>query len=527
MNRNRRIDWRQVRALFSAGVRTDFRGFRSGTKTAPVFKTIIVYAILGGSMAAGLVQNASSFLYAVLVFGYSMLMMTLAALYEISNVPEDAELLSFHPVSTATVLAARTANLLFYTLLMGFALCFIPAWAALALPHTGWSYPAAFLLGSFLSNLFVTLLVAGMHPLLEEWLSLERFKDMLLYVQIGASFLVFFLLQVFSRAAFLPPYPDAAAVPGWFRLLPPVWFASGLSLLYGANRSTDPSLFLLGLVSILALGLMAFRSRAHRFERFAESRFISGPSRRRTGKACGIFRFWPRLKHPEARAGFALVSSLLRHDRSVKATVYPLLGIPFVFLALQFIEKGIQDPYASETSGFAPTVVLVVLAMVCTLMLSLLYSKDWESAWIFYTSPIRSPGKLYSGMKACLFTKFLFPFFILFATIYSIRIPVVHALRYALSLLIFGLIAFPLVSFFIRDYPFSRKIERGMRMKSFSWVLLALLLPVLFLWSHRTFRLNLFLWSIFHTSLFVLFLFLEKIAEKRMNSVLHKRESRV
>jgi len=494
---------------------------------APVLKTTIVYAILGGSMAAGLLQNTSSFLYAVLVFGYSMLMMTLAALFEISNSPEDGELLSFRPVSTATVLTARTANLLFYTLLMGLALCFIPAWTALALPHTGWSYPAAFLLGSFLSNLFATLLVAGLHPLLEGWLSSERFKDMLLYVQIGATFLVFFLLQLFSRATVLPPYPDAAAAPGWFRLLPPVWFASGLSLLYGADRSTDPSLFLFGLLSTLAVGLIAFRSRAHRYERFAESRSVSALSRRRIGTTCKAFRFWPWLKHPEARAGFSLVSSLLQRDRSVKATVYPLLGIPFAFMAIQFIEKGIQDPYASEAYGFATAVVLLVFTMACTLMLSLLYSKDWESSWIFHVSPIRSPGKLYSGMKVCLFVKILFPFFVLFAAAYSIQIPFVHAIRYALSLLIFGLTAMALASFFIRDYPFSRKMERGMRMKSFSWVLLAFLLLMVFLWSHRTFRLNLILWSVFHASLFVLCLFLENVSEKRINSVLCKKESRV
>jgi ABC-2 type transport system permease protein len=528
MNASRSIDWVQVRTLFSAGVRMDFRGYRSSSKMSPVLKTIILNTIVGGSMAAGLIRNTSPFLYSVLVFGYSMLMMALAALYEISNTPDVADILSFRPVSPATILAARTANLLFFTVLIGLALCFIPAWVGLALPNTHWNYPIVFLFVSVIANLFASLLVAGLYPFLETRLSTERLKDAMVYVQIGATFIIFLLLQLYSRVSFVLPYPDAASSPLWFCFLPSVWFASGLSMISAPKAGTDLFLSLFGLISTLLFGCAAFRGMSRRFDTAVE---FSSRSEKRYGRADRSALLENRINDREVRAGYALVSNMIRQDRSVKMNVYPLMGIPLAFIFLLLLEKGTPDPFGTNGNGMWGPLPSAMVFIIFFLMIALLFSlqsiRDWEAAWIFHQSPIQSPGKFYRGMCVYIIVRILLPFFTVIGMLFWIKIPFIHAIQYALSLFLFSLMAFSASLFFVRNYPFSKKIERGMRTRRFGYMAMAIPCVVVFFMVQRLLQFDNRLWWAAQAGLLVLALILLRISEKRLDAVLIKKECNV
>lgn len=531
MKRTAFLDWKQARSLFAAGVRIDFRGTKGGSGMSPMVKSILIYTVMGGIMAAGLIQNPSLFFYSAAVFTYSMLMTAMATLYELSNDmfnPEDAEVLSFRPLSDATILAAKTANLFFFTVLTGLGLCLIPAFIGLALPQSTWRFPISFVLISTFANLSAAFFISGLYPLLEEKLATERFKDAMVVVQVAATFVIFFLLQLFSRISILPPYPDAAASPLWFRFFPPVWFASGMLLVSGTAGGLECGLFLLGTATTVLFGALTMHIQSRRYRNWSDPVIRSGTETRPIEQKRTFVLFRRRAMQSEIRAGYELTSNLVKRDRMVKMGVFPLLGIPLAILAIRLAENKIPDPYSDpwtgKSIGSVSEISFLVFFVSIAMFYGFLYAKDSESSWIFHVSPIRSPGKLVSGVKRYLFLRILGPFFLLSAALHCIRIPVVHAVQVAFMLFLVSGTALSGASFFIRDYPFSKKGERGMRTRAFIFLAAALPVLALFLLLQQAARVNPVFWAACACGLLAVLVILEKVSQKRLDHVLKKKE---
>jgi hypothetical protein len=318
---------------------------------------------------------------------------------------------------------------------------------------------------------------------------------------------------------------------GWLCWVPSAWFAGGVQYLLGSNIEGHFILFLLaisGIVVALFIMLQQFSFSSVRLSKkmhSGEERFdrISKFQKMQSDR---IGTWIDRIFHsPEFSAGFQLTLHLIKRDRSVKLGLYPVFGIPLAFLLLAFLEGGLTDPFMTGpftgSQGTTAIVIFFVFFMIYFFTAGVVYIRDWEAGWIYRVAPIEAPGRFYQGVKLAIFLRLLFPFFVLLGILYCIQIPLIHGLFHTLSLFILSLVASSMVSLFLKEYPFSRKREKGERNFQFGFLLFVVpffgIMIAVQSWIYQD---NHLLW-IALGSLIVLFLVLEWMASTRLNRVLH------
>jgi hypothetical protein len=115
-----RFDWAQFKILLRTSIRMDFRssrGMMGRWENIPsIWGSFIFYALMGTSLAGGLLQNTTPFSYTVLIVSYSMVMVAFAVMLEYEQTilqPEDEFIIGPLPVSSKTVRLAKFCNLIF------------------------------------------------------------------------------------------------------------------------------------------------------------------------------------------------------------------------------------------------------------------------------------------------------------------------------------------------------------------------------------------------------------------------------
>jgi hypothetical protein len=481
-------DWDQFIALLVVSIRMDFRGHRSiGTtrrKVSPFVWSIIFYSIWGLALSGALISKATPFLYSVLILTYSMAMMIFAVILEFGNTiisPDDTEVLAFRPIASRTYFLAKLSNLFFYVILVGLALCIGPSFLGLAVKGSNWSFPLVFIMVATVANLTASAFVILVYTGLLKIMPYERFKDLLAYIQTGFAFLIFFFYQLIPRISGDFFRQNLEMSGQWLYVAPPAWYAGVVQLILGKGRPADIWLAVLaGVATVLLFGfsfrrislqyvsqIAVLQSKKKTKQKQASSQVNS--SRTKTG----VPFLAKILRHPETVAGYTLASTLLKRDRWVKMTLYPTLGFPLAFLVLAIIQKDITDPYTSQASsqfGMSYMVVFFVFFMVYMMVMGVRYSQEWEASWIFHAAPLASPGRFLRGVQWMLLTRLMIPFFLILGIIYGTQIPWIHALQHTFSLFILGLVVFATSLLMVKEYPFSKKREKGERTQQFSFL---------------------------------------------------------
>ncbi len=535
-------DWDQFRILLSVSIRIDFRRHRGLSSTrrkiSPFIWSLIFYGFISLGLAGSLVTKATPFMYSLLILTYSMAMIVFSVLLEFGNTivsPNDTDVLAFRPISSRTYFLAKLANLFFYVLLMGTALCLLPSLLGLAVRGTTWIFPVVFYPVAMIANLTAAAFVLLVYTSLLRMMDYERFKDLLAYIQTGFAFLMFFFYQLIPRMS-NDFFRQGIDVTGpWLYAVPPAWYAGSIQAILQLNSKADFWLTLLAVSGTTLLFIFSFRRISLQYvnkiaylqakTKVKKELPVPVPvSHRRPWRNRLI---WKILRHPEAVAGYSFSLTMLKQDRWVKMTLYPSLGFPLAFLTLGIIQGEINDPFAPiSQSNFSMSymVVFFVFFMIHVLIRGVQYAQEPEAAWIFHVTPNASPGRFYQGIQWMLFTRLIAPFFVILGIIYCTQIPWIHAIQYTLSLFIFGLVLFAVVLFLVKDYPFSRKREKGERTQQFSFLLLLtpffVLVVLLQIFIYRSF----IGWFSAQIVLVVLFIILEVLAVKRLDQKLKKLE---
>ena len=537
-----RFDWAQFKLLLFTSIRMDFRSSRGmlgrWKKIPSVWGSFIFYAVMGTSLAGGLLSGRiTPFAFTVFVYLYSMIMVAFAVIVEYEQTilkPEDEWIIGPLPVSQKTVLFAKFCNLIFYVILVGTSICLGPSLLGLALPKSSPIFPVAFLMMAMLANLFSAFIIGVVYASLVRFFPPEKFRDGLAYLQIGLTFLLIFSYQLFPKTSGHLLQSGSGQIKSWVCCVPPVWFAAGVQTLTGSEIQTHLALFMIGFFGVFLISFLTLRQfslssvKSKSKPQFTEE-WIGPVSKSRFVELSRMEKLISRVfRSPELTAGFRLTLDFIRQDRSVKMGIYPVFGIPLAFLVLAILQGEITDPFVSGSftgeRGTTSIVIFFIFFMVYFFVSGLIYIRDWEAGWIYRVAPIVSPARFYQGVKLAVFLGLLLPFFILLGIIYSIHIPWIHALRHTLSLFLLGLVACSIVSLFIKEYPFSKKREKGERMHRFGFLLFVLpffgIMLTVQLFAYRNSHL---LWMI-QGGLGIVIIVLELIAFRRLNNVL-KRNS--
>ena len=515
------VDADQYHWLLQVSLQMDFRsksslqGGResSGTKSA-LLQTGLMNLIFSLVIAVSLrAAGVGTFFFSAVTFGYSMTMLAMSILMEFGLAvisPDDFLILAHRPISSRTFFAVKCSNLLFYVLALDLSLNLVPSLVGWTFTDARWHFPLAFLAVAVLAGIFVAAGVAALYGLLLQRVNYERFKDLLAWCQVAFSFLFFFGYQLIPRLVGKVHGFHIEDVPTVFAVaLPPFWFASLLEVTLGHF-----SWLAAALGSVAALGMMLLLPRLLHSVSLDYSdqisRMISAGAQTETklitpGKG-SLTRWLERIVLPdlEERAIFHFLLTMLRRNRLLKMQLYPNFGIVLALFALALLQhEKLADPFTGVAAGYDTMLpVMTFLFAGMGLAASLPYSDEYQGGWIFHVAPIARPGRFLKAVKKAVALVLFAPLSALNVALFSFFWPLAHAVAITLYGLAIGLVTLQVMLFWFRDYPFSRKIEKGTQSRRFATVFVMMMFLGVFMVLPSLFGANTLLVSVVIALLF-------------------------
>jgi len=475
------VDAVQYHWLLQASLRMDFRGtnaLAAVRESNPTKSALLVNGALNAlfsliislSLIAG---GVSAFFFSVVALGYAMVILAMSILIEFGLVvisPDDFLILAHRPVSSRTFFAVKFSNLCFYILIQGAFLNVIPALLGIGAQGSRWYFPLVYLAVSTVSSLFVAGFIVALYGLALRRVNYEKFKDLMVYLQIAFSFLLFFGYQIAPRVAgSVKGVGITALAHSWAVLFPSVWFAGVIELALPPTTWEAFGLTLLALLMMAVVLPVLFRSvsldyseQIARMMAATTRKVDTATVRRSTGLPRRLFNGL-LLSNVEERGFFYFILTMFRRNRQLKLQVYPNFGIVIAMIGVAFLSQGeLADPFTGRTSGFATMFPIMSFFLAGTTMATLLpFSDEYQGGWIFHVAPVARRGRILKAVKKAVVLVLFVPLFLLVVAAFSVFWPVSHALAFGLCGFVLGLLAFQVMLFRFRDFPFTRKFEKG------------------------------------------------------------------
>lgn len=277
-----------------------------------------------------------------------------------------------------------------------------------------------FLISALLIGWVALLITIFFYSLVSKFLSGERFKDILSYVQIGIGIGVMMVYQLVGNSngdngILVDGLPDAwwmyLLIPNWFTKLTLIatvpidmWTWVSLALIVGTCFWGAKSIINLLAVKFYDI-LSSVSSGASKSEDYSKE--VEG--RWSLARVLCISSL--------ERAGWRLSSTSVKRDRQFKQSMFPLLGYGFVFVIMLVVkeaEGGVVQTLENlrESPGF---IFLLVPVLFFTMPLSYLrYTQSPDAAWVYHLIPEDRHYHILTGaIKACIMRFFVPPVLVL------------------------------------------------------------------------------------------------------------------
>lgn len=336
-----------------------------------------------------------------------------------------------------------------------------------------WNVSAIFLLvlQLLLSTLVALVFVNGFYLISIKYLPIQKFKDIITYLQIGLSMIIFL-------AYYLGPNLIQKIVEShltieqlkFLWLFPSTWIASFQSLLLGDHT---PQIILFSVLGIV-VPLFGIYACTHLFSSGFNAKIaglasadtplpetvenisyntVKRPLYKRLGTSL--------CSSPLEEAGFSIVWLISSKTREFKQQLYPSLAYLPIYFIFLFLRTG-EGLSISEKlkklgeSGLYVIMFYLSLLTILTVFQLITQSNKYKAAWIYYVTPIDRPGQFMTGvLKACLI-KYVLPFNILFLCICIPLFGISVLNDLLLSSAIGGIESILIMLFLVKNYPFSK-----------------------------------------------------------------------
>ncbi len=507
------VDAQQYHHLLRASLKIDFRspakvrGTASSETKSALKATMVMNLIFTMIMSESLLMtHPQTSIFSMVLLGYSMVMVAMSILIEFGLVvisPDDFLILAHRPISSRTFFAVKISNLLFYVTLLSLSLTLVPSLLGLACTNSRSYFTPLYLLIATLASFFVTGVIVALYGVLLRRVNYERFKDLLVYCQVAFSFVFFFGYQILP---FLAGSIATASLINlahtWGVIFPSLWFAALLEICLGHFSSEATMLAGAALIGVIVVIPILLRSVSLDYSDQI-GRIIATPAKTvqkpRVFARPGLFiRLLNSLApDPEERAflGFFLV--MLRRNRQLKLQLYPNFGIVIAMVAFLFIQsRKLGDPFEEQAFGSAVTIpIMAFLFTTVGITTQLPFSDEFAGSWIFSVAPVQQRKHILKAIKKAVVLVFFLPLFLLNAALFGFFWPISHAIAHSVYALSVGLLALQILLFFFRDFPFSRKLEKGVKGRGLVAAFMSIFLIVGFTLVPHLFRFG-FRWYI-------------------------------
>lgn len=459
----------------------------------------------------------------VLYFSSYMLIMSMMLITDFSGVlldTKDNVILLPKPITEKTLLLVRTLHITVRVLRIALPML-IPGLISVVF-RIGVSLFVPFLFEALLLTLFCVFLVNTLYFIMFKFFDLEKFKSVLMVIQISFAVLMMGISQLLPR--FIQSgYLNKIHLTDlwWMQLLPPYWFADATLFLsfQPLNDTSWLSLALSVLIPLLLLWLVL-----HFFGPSFQSTLLqlsvgSSEKSTRLKKSKRWTYYWQQTlsktlnRKGLEQSGFDFTWRMMSRSRDYKLKVLPQFGLVIVIPILLFIQKIDLSSISIlflYFSGFVMTTALSQLPI----------SEKNKGAWLYSVAPIGQPGPFLSGAFKAVMAMYYLPLIVLFIGFWLTLIGLNN-----LPSLFLGLInQITIASFFaylnMKTMPFSQPVQIAAGKSLFVKTMLVFLPQVLIGILHFTMAKNgLFVFIFMAISIALLYLMVHQLKNRGWNRV--------
>ena len=476
------VDVRQLVVLLRMKLLMDDRrplnAFGNRTKKESKYSSwinMLLLGIMGCVLLFFLVLINKPYLSYTSYFGAFMAMLCLALIADFSVILLDGRdnyIVLPRPVNDVTVAVSRILHMgiSMGKQVLGLAL---PGWVYVLVVKGLWPM-CIFTLQIVIATVVCVLLVNLFYLIMMRWLSIQRFKDLVAYLQIVFSILIFAMYYT------VPGLLQSAMVQEmdfkstyWLWAMPATWIAA----LQEVGKGDFSILALMLSVGALLLPILVFVFIGRRYAKGfnvtlagigTENEMVRSESTApHISPWASRYATW-FTREPIENAGFKFVWMITGRTREFKTKVYPSMAyVPVYCGFLLFfrnsspeklnLEERWQQVLDQHTYLF---VFYFSLLTLLTVFQFITQSERYKAAWVYFITPIDRPGLLMSGVLKAAFVKFYLPFMFVFTVlgISFIGISVLNDIL--LSTAVGGIAAILICLFTVNGYPFSQPIKK-------------------------------------------------------------------
>lgn len=422
----------------------------------------VIFTVMGIFYSLPLIIIPDRVLSLALYFTLIFLMLTLTLITDFSNAlfdNRDKYTLFPRPINDRTLIMAKLLHIFIYLLRMVLPMS-LAAWCVLGYID-GWVSALLFPLPLILMTFMSLFAVNGVYLVILRLVPAERFKDVISYFQIISS--VIFFAIVYLRPKNIDRLSLDPANYHWVIYIPTYWLASFWSVLGPSMLGGGVISMLSGIILPTLCIIILVRWLAPEFTRKisgidgAESAEYSVRGKGKPGKLyltlANLFN-----RSNEAKAGFILTWQQTSRSRTFRMRVYPSMAFIPIYFIYWLTQNGssIPDALSHLSEGSKHLLLLYMSSYVLINGLNYLVMSDqYKAAWVYYSAPVITPGKIMIGAFKALCVKLFLPFFSLI-TLFVLYIWGPRVLPdVALALINVMLLAMCIARIGFRQLPFS------------------------------------------------------------------------
>lgn len=460
------IDNRRPRVAFAA---------RKNAKNKKQSSWVISFftVLMGFFISLVLFLNKMPYVGQTLYFSVFMVLMALTLISDFTTVLIDVRdqfIILPRPVSDRTMAVSRILHISIYVLRLAF-LQGAPGLIMIGFIDGPLSIPVFFV--QIIEATFLSIFIVNIvYLVIMKFVSPQKFKDIISYIQIGFSVIIFAAYYLLPRLINVAVIENISILSHWYAyILPPVWITALNELLFhhGPTNLVSSLLAIAGLVvPVFGLWLVA-KVLAPGFNRrlsaIATSDGNSGsPAIAKKEKRSGLLDKIAGIVAPDPveNAGFKITWKLSARTREFKMKVYPAFAyIPIYFIYFTLNGKG-QD-LAERWENLRNGHNYIILVYLCTFILSAILtnismSDKYKSAWVYYSTPISEPGKILSGMYKAILTIYFLPYCLVLGIIIFFVWGPSAVNDIILAMLVCSIYGVLMALFLVKGLPFSKPV---------------------------------------------------------------------
>jgi len=396
------------------------------------------------------------------------------------------------PISDKTFLIARLLHITIRICIVVIPLS-LPA-LILIIVVEGSAIIIPFVLMIILMTLLSIFFINAIYILILKISTPAKFQAVIGSIQIGFMVLLMAGYQLMPRLIQSSTLSETSlSIVPFIRFYPAYWFAEACLTLAGKGFSSESmiSVVLSVMVPLLSIWTVvryfapSFSRKLSMISAGSAEQSVSVKTQKDQNNSTSVLEKLAKwLTRTGAEyAGFIFTGRMISRSRDFKMKVYPSLGYLIVLGGILIFKNDMPSEMFSPEKRVMPSMLMIIYIssmFLTTALLQLQYSDKYKASWIFFITPVNTPGQVISGAVKCVLLFYFLPIVLLiFAMGIILQGPA------ALPNLLLGsvnvLAIATLISYImVRKLPFSTQQEGTSGGSTFFRTMLLLIIPALF-----------------------------------------------